>query len=411
MKPCHTTVTLSTTSKPNLTFLWTNMPGSANALCQKLIMISIITSKNNSTLHLLTMRAVLHFKWVSFCLPLKGWRVKEQLALTTLFLHLFLNHSVLWPSRNYYPYSIHSSLLLTAQECRGLPSSFHYWKLGNHLVKLHISISSVWILYCQTSGKNSCWLSYIAEKKNLFSQFQPGIHKRLWCKDQIAWIFQAIEDGFQQRSMQRSALTLLDFSKAYNTVWREKPLDMLDADILSTFTWWLHSFLNDCRAHVQLFKIISSSRHFTHGLPQGPVLAPLLFLFYINNLVLIIKLLANAIMIFTTTHKGEDVEAAPQSVVKSVFDWSQQWKLNLNADEKELCSFSTSSNNSTWQPALFIGYNQISINHNPCLLGIILDRSLTFNVYMKKLVASLKLNLCVYFKLQHLHPGANDVPF
>ena len=37
------------------------------------------------------MKAVLHFKWMSCCLTLKGWRVKGQLTLTT-FIHIFLNH-------------------------------------------------------------------------------------------------------------------------------------------------------------------------------------------------------------------------------------------------------------------------------------------------------------------------------
>ena len=35
---------------------------------------------------------------------------------------------------------------------------------------------------------------------------------------------QAIKDGFQQRPMQRYVLTLLDFSKAYDTVWTEELL-------------------------------------------------------------------------------------------------------------------------------------------------------------------------------------------
>ena len=37
------------------------------------------------------LKAVLHFKWMSCCLPLKRWRVKGQLTLT-IFIHIFLNH-------------------------------------------------------------------------------------------------------------------------------------------------------------------------------------------------------------------------------------------------------------------------------------------------------------------------------
>ena len=45
--------------------------------------------------------------------------------------------------------------------------------------------------------------------------------------------------------MTRSVLALLDFSKAYDTVWREKLLlHMLNTGIPSTFIHWIRSFLN-----------------------------------------------------------------------------------------------------------------------------------------------------------------------
>ena len=122
--------------------------------------------------------------------------------------------------------------------------------------------------------------------------------------------------------MKRSILMLLDFSKAYDTLWREKLLlHMLNTGIPPTFICWIRSFLSNCRAHVQLFNVFSSSRCFAQGLPQGSVLAPLFFLFYINDLASTlnndagIALFADDIAIFTTARKKEDAEAAAQSVL------------------------------------------------------------------------------------------------
>ena len=155
--------------------------------------------------------------------------------------------------------------------------------------------------------------------------------------------------------MQCSVLALLNFSKAYDMVWREKLLlNKLDTGIPPAFMRWLRSFFNNHRACDQLLNVFSSSRRFTQGLPQGCVLAPLLFLFYVNNLASLLKdnavtaLFADDVSILTTTRKKEDAQGAAQSVVNSMLNWSQEWKLNLNADKSEVCPFWTWSNSSTW---------------------------------------------------------------
>ena len=164
---------------------------------------------------------------------------------------------------------------------------------------------------------------------------------------------------------------------------------MLNTDIPRTFIQWIRSFFNDRRGRVQLFNVFSSSRRFNQGLPQGSVLAPLLFLFYINDLAstlnddAVIALFANDVSILTPAGKREDAEATTQSVVNSVVTWSQEWKLNLNAKKSEVCPLSTWSNDSSWNPAIFIVNEKVRVNTTSRLLGVIRDRSLTFNAHLK----------------------------
>ena len=78
-----------------------------------------------------------------------------------------------------------------------------------------------------------------------------------------------------------------------------------------------------------------------------------------------------------------------------VLIWSQEWKLNLNADKCKVFRFSTWSNYSTWQPTFFIDTQKIWVNITLCLLGVILDKSLKFNAHLKKLTTSLYSNVCI----------------
>ena len=80
-------------------------------------------------------------------------------------------------------------------------------------------------------------------------------------------------------------LVLLDFSKSYDTVWREKLLSsMLDKGVPPIYVKWLYRFLSNRHAWVRNDGTLGKSKLIKQGLPQGSVLAPLLFLFYINNL-------------------------------------------------------------------------------------------------------------------------------
>ena len=137
----------------------------------------------------------------------------------------------------------------------------------------------------------------------------------------------------------------------------------------------------------------------------------MLFQFYINDLArtpnddAVITLFADDVSIFTTARKREDAEAAAQSVVKFVVTWSQEWKLNLNAEKSEVCPFCSWSSDSSWNPTIFIDNQNVRVNTNRCLLGVIMDRSLMFNAHVEKLTTSLASSIRITIATAHTSWG------
>ena len=126
---------------------------------------------------------------------------------------------------------------------------------------------------------------FIMETSGSFSNLQAGFRRGGSCEDQILKITQAIENGFQRRKMERSTLVLLDFSSAFDTVWRQRLLiSMSEQGIPLQIIRWIASFLDNRQAKVRFGDGMSKSRIIRQGLPQGSVLSPLLFIMYINNL-------------------------------------------------------------------------------------------------------------------------------
>ena len=119
-------------------------------------------------------------------------------------------------------------------------------------------------------------LYHFGEKNGIFNSQQAGFRKGRGCEDQISRIIQAIQDGFKERPMKRSVLVLLDFSKAYDTVWREKLLTtMLDTGVPVGILRWVYRFLEDRRAKVKCNGTASKSHRMRQGVPQGTIIHPL----------------------------------------------------------------------------------------------------------------------------------------
>ena len=187
----------------------------------------------------------------------------------------------------------------------------------------------------------------MAEQKGWLHEAQAGFRKGRSCEDQITRVIQSISDGLHSVPMKRSVLVLLDFSKAYDTVWRQKLLMTLDEMGLPVmYSKWLRAFLENRQARVRFNNTLGGTRTVHQGLPQGSVLAPLLFICYINSLAeelptdTVNAMFADDVAILATSRDRSEAEALAQASVDTVSRWSKEWKLNLNATKSEVSFFS-----------------------------------------------------------------------
>ena len=174
------------------------------------------------------------------------------------------------------------------------------------------------------------------------------------------------------------------------------------------YVCWIIGFLSNRQARVRLHNELSSNKKLHQGVPQGCVLSPLLFLFFINNLAekllsedkerasnLIFSLFAADVTILARNHSREKAATEAQWAVDLVVEWSVDWKLSLNGSKSEVGFFSTWTKEAPWTPSLQIDSESVPFNPNPKLLGVYLERQLSFekhtSIVTKEAAAKIKI--------------------
>ena len=122
------------------------------------------------------------------------------------------------------------------------------------------------------------------------------------------------------------------------------------------------------------------------GVPKGSVLAPLLFLIYINDLpdgiTSICKIFADDTSLFS---KVIDTCNSQNADLESISNWTYQWKLQFNPHPKKQANeviFSHKSNTYIYPPVKF---NNNTINKCPHQkhLGVVLNSKPDFNIHIE----------------------------
>ena len=130
----------------------------------------------------------------------------------------------------------------------------------------------------------------------------------------------------------------MDFRKAFDTVPHQRLINKLKGyKINGPILNWITSFLTDRTQFVKINNSSSNVLSVSSGVPQGSVLGPTLFIYFINDLPTItsnasMKIFADDTKVYKEIKDENNVEQL-QNAIDSMFDWTQKWLLKFNKDK------------------------------------------------------------------------------
>ena len=185
-------------------------------------------------------------------------------------------------------------------------------------------------------------IDFVDENK-ILAELQFGFQKNKSTEQAVTSIVSDLEQAKENKKS--SYCIFLDFAKAFDTVNHDILLAKLDHYGVSGIAQNLFkSYLTNRTQQTEINGVLSDSGVIKHGVPQGSVLGPLLFLLYINDIsesskILKFFLFADDTTVFYSDKNDVATENLLNCELSKVSNWLSANKLSLNVKKSNFLHF------------------------------------------------------------------------
>ena len=239
---------------------------------------------------------------------------------------------------------------------------------------------------------------------------QAGFRPGKSCTGQLLNLTQFIEDGFEEGLITGAAF--VDLSAAYDTVNHRiltRKLFELTKDV--KLTELILNLLSNRRFYVDLKGKRSRWRTQKNGLPQGSVLAPLLFNVYTNDQPIHPDtrsfLYADDLCIASQKSSFEEVEKALSDALADLDPYYALNHLRANPEKTQISAFHLKNRETDRQLRIRWYGKWLTHSHKPVYLGVTLDRTLTYKDHITNTKAKVSSRNSILKKLANTKWGTD----
>ena len=251
--------------------------------------------------------------------------------------------------------------------------------------------------------------TFLEDNKSIYS-LQFGFRKKHSADDALIKITETIRNALDNNKI--ACGIYVDLQKAFDTVNHDILLAKMEHyGIRGIANNWFSSYLTNRSQYVSILGYDSKTKQLNHGVPQGSVLGPLLFLIYINDLHFAIKHcnvfhFADDTNLLKIDNPSKKMEKMINADLKTLYNWLLANKISLNCDKTEIIFFCKPGQKVTEMKIKLNGQRLYPSKHIK-YLGIFIDEHLTFNYHCDVLSKKLKRANGMLTKARHYLDAAN----